>query len=173
MGFLWVLSPCKVEQSHYLEKPPKDHSHHQTLHETSKYQNVHMRAWQKWLGFAISLFLSACQREIKNNSCIWTPCIFTLSNFTKHTIYANWCHNCNIFELFIDPKNNICSWCCLKGHVLNYLCKFNPQNWGFWLSNETFCDGWNPPLQNNKCYGELPKGCATKKKTLTRQLLIF
>ena len=71
-----MLSPCKVEQSHYLETAPKDHSHHQTLHVTSKYQNVHMWAWKKWLGFANYPFLSACQRQIKNNSCTWTPCIW-------------------------------------------------------------------------------------------------
>ena len=37
--------------------------------ETSKYQNVHMSAQQKWLGFAIFLFFKACQREIIKYSC--------------------------------------------------------------------------------------------------------
>ena len=36
--------------------------------ETSKYQNVHIYAKQKWLGFAIFYFFSACQREIKKHS---------------------------------------------------------------------------------------------------------
>ena len=42
--------------------------------ETSKYQNVHMSAQQKWLGFAIFLFFKACQREIIKYSCYWSPC---------------------------------------------------------------------------------------------------
>ena len=37
--------------------------------ETSKYQNVHMSAQQKWLGLAIFLFLKARQREIIKYSC--------------------------------------------------------------------------------------------------------
>ena len=39
-----------------------------------KYQNVHIWGWQKWLGYMISLFLNAHQKDIKNGSCIWTPC---------------------------------------------------------------------------------------------------
>ena len=37
--------------------------------ETSKYQNVHMSAQQKWLGLAIFQFFKACQREIIIYSC--------------------------------------------------------------------------------------------------------
>ena len=51
---------------HSLEKPIFFSSDHT---ETSKYQNVHMSAQQKWLGFAIFLFFKACQREIIKHSC--------------------------------------------------------------------------------------------------------
>ena len=51
---------------HSLEKPIFFSSDHT---ETSKYQNAHMSAQQKWLGFAIFLFFKACQREIIKHSC--------------------------------------------------------------------------------------------------------
>ena len=53
-GKAWLFSP--------------DHS------ETSKYQNVYIWGWQKWLGYMISLFFNARQKDIKNGSCKWSPC---------------------------------------------------------------------------------------------------
>ena len=41
--------------------------------EISKYQNVHIYPKQKWLGFAIFYFFSACQREIKKHSHLDHP----------------------------------------------------------------------------------------------------
>ena len=55
-GKAWLFSP--------------DHS------ETSKYQNVYIWGWQKWLGYMILLFFSARQKDIKNGSCKWSPCSF-------------------------------------------------------------------------------------------------
>ena len=54
-GKAWLFSP--------------DHS------ETSKYQNVYIWGWQKWLGYMILLFFSARQNDIKNDSCKWSPCM--------------------------------------------------------------------------------------------------
>ena len=43
--------------------------------ETSKYQNVYIYlSLTKMLGFAVSLFFSACQDDITNYSCKWSPC---------------------------------------------------------------------------------------------------
>ena len=42
--------------------------------ETSKYQNVSIWGWQKWLSRMISLFFNARQKDIKNGSCKWSPC---------------------------------------------------------------------------------------------------
>ena len=53
-GKAWLFSP--------------DHS------ETSKYQNVPIWGWQKWLSCMILLFLNARQKDIKNGSCKWSPC---------------------------------------------------------------------------------------------------
>ena len=53
-GKAWLFSP--------------DHS------ETSKYQNVFIWGWQKSLGYMISLFFSARQKDIENGSCKWSPC---------------------------------------------------------------------------------------------------
>ena len=53
-GKAWLFSP--------------DHS------ETSKYQNVSIWGWQKWLSCMISLFFNARQKDIKNGSCKWSPC---------------------------------------------------------------------------------------------------
>ena len=51
---------------HSLERPIFFSSDHT---ETSKHQNVHMSAQQKWLVFAIFLFFKAFQREIIKYSC--------------------------------------------------------------------------------------------------------
>ena len=55
---------------HSLEKPIFFSSDHT---ETSKYQNVHMSAQQKWLGFGIFCFFKACQREIISTVAIDHP----------------------------------------------------------------------------------------------------
>ena len=58
----------------FWHRPERHHFFSPDHTETSKYQNVHIWGWQKWLGYMISLFLSARQKDIKNGSCIWTPC---------------------------------------------------------------------------------------------------
>ena len=71
-----------------------------------------MWAWQKWLGFAISLFLSACQREIKNNSCTWTPCSFPKCPFKWcHLVKRKWCHQYQLDSAW---------WLILQGHIFSY-----------------------------------------------------
>ena len=62
----------------FWHRPERHHFFSPDHTETSKYQNVHIWGWQKWLGYMISLFLSARQKDIKNGSCIWTPCICIL-----------------------------------------------------------------------------------------------
>ena len=51
--------------------------------ETSKYQNVSIWGWQKWLSCMISLFFNARQKDIKNGSCKWSPC-----SFSRRQIFA-------------------------------------------------------------------------------------
>ena len=67
LGKAWLFSP--------------DHS------ETSKYQNVYIWGWQKWLGYIILLFLSARRKDIKNGSCKWSPCIAFWINLG---VFASW-----------------------------------------------------------------------------------
>ena len=62
-GKAWLFSP--------------DHS------ETSKYQNVYIWGWQKWLGYMISLFFNARQKDIKNGSWKWSPCSGSWSSRKK------------------------------------------------------------------------------------------
>ena len=69
-GGIWLLSPCSMEPKHYFGTTWKEQFFLSSdLTETSKYQNVHMSAQQKWLGFAIFLFFKACQIEIIIHSC--------------------------------------------------------------------------------------------------------
>ena len=58
--------------------------------ETSKYQNVSIWGWQKWLSCMISLFFNARQKDIKNGSCKWSPCIWVFSEkveVLQHKLY--------------------------------------------------------------------------------------
>ena len=48
--------------------------------ETFKYQNVYIWGWQKWLGYMISLFFNARQKDMKNGSCKWSPCRIDLTH---------------------------------------------------------------------------------------------
>ena len=70
---VWVLIPCRVENSHCFGTALKGKIFSPGHTETSKYQNVHIYPKQKWLGFAIFEFFSACQRELKKHSHLDHP----------------------------------------------------------------------------------------------------
>ena len=64
MGALWVPSPCKVEQSHYLKTAPKDHSYHQTLYGDIKITKCPYVSLTKMAGFChFSLFKCLSERN--------------------------------------------------------------------------------------------------------------
>ena len=97
-GKAWLFSP--------------DHS------ETSKYQNVSIWGWQKWLSCMISLFFNARQKDIRNgSSCKWSPCIIV----PPLRILIQFCDTFNLLMSYStfsvdDSKYEIsCLASCIKG----------------------------------------------------------
>ena len=68
-----MLISCRVENSHCFGTALKGKIFLPGHTEISKYQNVHIYPEQKWLGFAIFEFFSACQREFKKHSHLDHP----------------------------------------------------------------------------------------------------
>ena len=73
-GAVWGWLKVPVDVSQCLLAQPWEAIFVSPGHtETSKYQNVHIYPKQKWLGFAIFEFFSACQREFKKHSHLDHP----------------------------------------------------------------------------------------------------
>ena len=66
-----------MEPSHHFDKTLKGKKNSPGTFETSKYQNLPMYHFQKWLGFAIFCEFDTCHKEITIDSLVGSPCSLT------------------------------------------------------------------------------------------------
>ena len=87
------ISPCKIEsissQPTKLTKPWKARLFTPDTFETSKYQNLPIYHFQKWLGFASFCDFDTRHKEITIHSLFGSPCIAICSSFWNFSLKEN------------------------------------------------------------------------------------